>query len=63
MKVKMWSKMGMLFMTSTLGGYAGVLAAPHDLAGNAATFGSIFLIMVGAMVGLFVGGLIWLLWD
>ncbi|MCX7009678.1 MAG: hypothetical protein NTY53_20955 [Kiritimatiellaeota bacterium] len=61
--MKTFSKMLVLFMTLTLGGYAGVLAAPLDLTGNVATFGSIFVIAAGALVGLFVGGLIWLLWD
>ena len=61
--MKLFSKMLILLLTFTLGGYAGVLAAPHDLAGHAATLGSIFVITVGALVGLFVGGLIWLIWE
>lgn len=56
-------KMLILLLTFTLGGYAGVWATPHDLPGNAAAFGGIFVITAGALVGLFVGGLIILLWD
>ena len=61
--MKLFLKMMLLFLTFSLGGYAGVWVTPHDISGDAATLGSIFVITVGALAGLFVGGMIVLLWD
>lgn len=61
--MKVFSKLLLLLATLTLGGYLGILVAPHDLAGQAATIGSVFVIVASAMAGLFIGGLLVLMWD
>jgi hypothetical protein len=61
--MKIFSKLLLLLATLTLGGYLGILFAPHDLVGQAATVGSIFIIVTCAMAGLFIGGVLVLLWD
>jgi len=59
----MFSKMLVLLMSFTLGAYAAAWAVPHNLAGTSAPYTGIFVIVAGALLGLFVGGLTVLSWD
>jgi hypothetical protein len=53
----------MVLTTCALGGLAGIWAAPPDLVSEAASCGSIILIVGGAVGGLLLGGLFILLCD
>ena len=61
--MKTCSKLLALFALFTLGAYVGAWTVPHNFIGEITTNIKAIIIIVGALVGLFLGGLAVLLWD
>ena len=55
-RMRVLTKIFILAACFSLGGYIGAVLAPHDFAGSIESVYGIFVVVVGILSGLFIGG-------